>query len=91
MSTPRTPFVTVDEVAATEGPTYGLTAKQVRFDIQHGYLPGSIDYRKRIVIRRAEWDAYLSGEWQPAEPGSHKAATAERKVPGIVSIERKAS
>lgn len=85
----ETAFVTVEEIATTPGPTYALTEKQIRFDIANGYLPGTTDYRKRIVVRRAEWNAYLSGDWTPAEPGSHKQAVkgqATSKPVGIHSI-----
>lgn len=90
----ETPFVSAEEIAATPGPTYGLTEKQIRFDIRNGYLPGTIDYRQRIVVRRAEWNDFLSGDWTPAEPGSHKQAVkgqATSKPVGIHSIQSKAS
>ena len=92
--TTESPFVTVEEVASTPGPTYGLTEKQVRFDVRNGYLPGTIDYRKRVVIRRGEWNDFLTGDWAPAEPGSHKKGgkkPVSTKPVGIVSIQSKAS
>ena len=78
----ESPFVSWEEVAQTEGPTYGLTKVQIRFDVKNQRLPGTIDHRSRIVIRRAEWNEFLRGDWQP---------TAQRPKPGIVSLQSKAS
>lgn len=67
----ESPFVSIEEVMQETA----LTQRQIRFDITHGYLPGSINHRGRLVIRREgpdSWNAYLRGEWLPAEPGSHK-------------------
>lgn len=82
--TTESPFVTLDEIASTPGPTYGLTERQVKFDIRNGYLPGEIDRRSRIVIRRGEWNQFLAGTW-PSEAGE------SRNPVGIVSIREKAS
>lgn len=86
-------FVPIDEVVTETG----LTRRQVRRDVVNGYLPGHIDHRDRVVILRngpVSWNAYLNGEWLPAEPGSHKKAQAEKPVTkpvGIVSLNSKAS
>lgn len=80
--TPRTPFVSLEEVMQTTG----LTKRQARLDVKHGYLPGEFDHRGSMRIRRHEWDAYLAGEWTPAD----KTAGTPRPV-GITSIQRKAS
>lgn len=74
----ESPFVSVEEVTSTPGPTYGLTARQLRFDVRKGYVPGTIDHRGRIVIRRTEWNRWLEGE-------------ETRRPVGITSIREKAS
>lgn len=90
--TNESPFVSMEEVASTPGPTFGLTKRQIRWDVKHGYLPGDIDRRGKVVIRRdgpVSWNAYTRGEWMPAEPGSHMKAQAEapaKKPVGIHSI-----
>lgn len=53
-------FVPEEEVMAKTG----LTKIQVRNDIRKERMPGNI-YRRKPVILRAEWNAYLAGEWQP--------------------------
>lgn len=87
------PLVPIEEVMAQTG----LTKLQVRWDVKHRYLPGMITHRNKVVIRRNgpdSWNAYLNGDWTPAEPGSHKEVdltpTAKKPV-GIVSIHEKAS
>ena len=67
--TPQSPFVTFEEVTNTPGPTQGLTKRQVKFDIraQPPRLPGSVDHRGRIVIRRDEWNEFCAGTWAPEQ------------------------
>lgn len=72
------PFVTWEEVASTPGPTFGLTKRQIRWDIKRGYLPGTVDHRNEPVIRRTEWNQWIAG-------------ADERKPVGVVSIREKAS
>lgn len=77
---PQTPFVSMDEVMQVTG----LTKRMVSFDVRNGYLPGEFDYRGKMRIRRAEWDAYLTGEWKPGPAQSEPAKPS--KPAGIVSI-----
>lgn len=70
---PESPLVNIEEVMNE----IGLTKRQIRFDITHDYLPGYINHRNQIVIRREgpdSWNAFLRGEWLPAQPGSHKVS-----------------
>lgn len=74
----ESPFVTFEEIVTTPGPTYGLTKRMLKFDIRTGRVPGSIDHRGSIVIRRTEWNRWVEGE-------------SARKPVGIVSMREKAS
>lgn len=80
--TPQTPFVPMDELLDDHP---GLTKLQIRFDVKHGYIPGEIDRRNRVVVRRGPYNEYLAGNWTRSE------TTEERKPIGIVSIDRKVS
>ena len=83
--TAKSPLVSVEEVMAETG----LTKRQIRFDIRNGYMPGEIDHRNRIVIRRGEWNEYLATPgWRKPEPDTEPE---ERKPVGLYSIHGKAS
>ena len=66
MPTPEPPFVTIEEV----GQVLHLSNRQIRNDIRKGYLPGVIDHRGDVRIRRKAWNDFL-------ENGMPEPATAE--------------
>lgn len=80
----ESPFVSEEEVASTPGPWFGLTPRQVRWDVRNGHLPGTINHRGKLVLRRSEWNEWL--EETPTPAGAEG-----RKPVGIVSIRDKAS
>lgn len=58
-------FVPIEEIMQETG----LTEIQVRKDIRADLLPGHI-HRRQAIVLRAEWDAYLAGEWKPRQRGT---------------------
>jgi hypothetical protein len=59
----ETVFVPLAEVMTVRG----LGPRQARADIRKGMLPGAFDHRGTFILRRPEWDAYLRGDWTPAQ------------------------
>lgn len=53
-------YVPIEEVMCETG----LTKHQVFRDVRNGRLPGEI-VREKVRLRRAVWEAYKAGEWQP--------------------------
>ena len=77
---PQTPFVSMDEMLEDHP---GLTKLMIRFDVKSGYIPGEIDKRNRVVVRRGPYNEYLAGNWE--RPVQQEPAMPSKPV-GIVSI-----
>ena len=73
----ETPYVPVKELRAALD---GLTLRQIRWDIRHGYLPGTIDHRNMPRVPRQELNDFLAGTWVPAKPVTEQPAAEPQPV-----------